>query len=70
VLEGAKAPTSVIEKTVSLAGMIFEMGGAYNGTRRHRIYCRPAKRSRSSRRSSGPGRQPGHQIDGHKGGGT
>lgn len=31
VLEGAKAPTSVIEKTVSLAGMIFEMGGAYYG---------------------------------------
>ncbi len=31
VLEGAKAPTSVIEKTVSLAGMIFDMGGMYYG---------------------------------------
>jgi AMP phosphorylase len=31
VLEGSKAPTSVIEKTVSLSGMLFEMGGAYYG---------------------------------------
>jgi AMP phosphorylase len=31
VLEGAQAPTSVIEKTVSLAGMLFDMGGAYDG---------------------------------------
>jgi AMP phosphorylase len=36
VLEGAKAPTSVIEKTVSLAGMIFDMGGAYNGEEKAR----------------------------------
>ena len=31
VLEGANAPSSVIEKTVLLSGIIFDMGGAYNG---------------------------------------
>lgn len=36
VLEGAKSPTSVIEKTISLAGMIFDMGGAYNGEEKAR----------------------------------
>ncbi|MGD0818323.1 MAG: AMP phosphorylase [Methanomassiliicoccales archaeon] len=34
VLEGAKFPSSVIEKTVSLAGMIFDMGGVYHGEER------------------------------------
>jgi AMP phosphorylase len=34
VLEGAKFTSSVIKKTVSLAGMIFDMGGVYHGEER------------------------------------
>lgn len=31
ILEGAKGPNSVIEKTLSISGMLFEMGGEYQG---------------------------------------
>jgi len=31
ILEGAKTPNSVLEKTVSICGMLFEMGGDYQG---------------------------------------
>lgn len=31
ILEGAKGPNSVIEKTTSMCGMLFEMGGEYQG---------------------------------------
>lgn len=31
IMEGAKGPNSVIEKSVSMCGMLFEMGGDYQG---------------------------------------
>jgi len=36
ILEGAKTPNSVVEKTVSIAGMLFEMGGDYQGVEKAR----------------------------------
>ena len=36
IMEGKKTPSSVIEKTVSICGMLFEMGGEYQGTERAR----------------------------------
>jgi AMP phosphorylase len=36
ILEGAKTPNSVIEKTISISGMLFEMGGEYQGTEKAR----------------------------------
>lgn len=36
ILEGAKAPNSVIEKTISICGMLFEMGGEYQGAEKAR----------------------------------
>ncbi len=36
IMEGKKTPSSVIEKTVSICGMLFEMGGEYQGAERAR----------------------------------
>lgn len=36
ILEGAKGPNSVIEKTLSICGMLFEMGGDYQGAEKAR----------------------------------
>jgi len=36
ILEGAKGPNSVVEKTISICGMLFEMGGEYQGTEKAR----------------------------------
>lgn len=36
ILEGVKGPNSVIEKTVGICGMLFEMGGDYQGAERAR----------------------------------
>ncbi|MDD1771607.1 MAG: AMP phosphorylase [Methanomassiliicoccales archaeon] len=36
IMEGAKTPNSVIEKTLSICGMLFEMGGEYQGVEKAR----------------------------------
>ncbi len=36
IMEGAKGPNSVIEKTLSICGMLFEMGGEYQGVEKAR----------------------------------
>ncbi|MCX6651349.1 MAG: AMP phosphorylase [Methanomassiliicoccales archaeon] len=36
ILEGAKTPNSVVEKTTSICGMLFEMGGEYMGSEKAR----------------------------------
>ncbi len=36
IMEGAKSPSSAIEKTVALAGLLLDMGGGYGGQQRAR----------------------------------